>query len=267
MKPLLGFFDSGVGGFTVLGRILRRHGEVPCVYLADNARAPYGNKSATEIRVIAEEVVHWLKDQKVSTVVTACNTTNSLAFDVVKKVAEVPVLGLIGAAVEMVNQPRVGVLATSATAASGSYRREIQAVYPASIVVEQACPAFVPLIESGRLTSEDLRLAAIDYLQPLLEAGVDEIVLGCTHYPLIEPLLRTLLPNDMRMIDPAVGLARQLDEFVGLPENPCHDKVLIGSTRFCVTSRSVGFATMAKHWLGQNPQVEVVSLRASTCLF
>ena len=210
--------------------------------------------------------MQWLKDQKVSTVVTACNTTNSLAFDVVKKVAEVPVLGLIGAAAGMVSQSRVGVLATSATAASGSYRREIQAVYPASIVVEQACPAFVPLIESGRLTSEELRLAAIDYLQPLLEARVDEIVLGCSHYPLVEPLLRKLLPKDMRMIDPAVGLACQLDKILGCPENSYQDKLLLGSTRFCATSRSSSFSTMARHWLGHNPHVEKVSLRTRTCL-
>ncbi len=266
MKPRLGFFDSGVGGFTVLRRILQRHGEVSCLYLADSARAPYGNRCESEIRFIAEEVVNWLQQQEISILVMACNTTNSLAFDLVKKVSEVPVLGLIEAAVEMVTQPRVGVLATPATAASGSYRREIKAVYPEAIVLEQACPDFVPLIESGKFRSDELRLAAIDYLQPLLEAGVDEIVLGCTHYPLVEPLLRTLLPNDMRMIDPAVGLARQLDEFLGSPQNLCQDKVLIGDTRFCVTSRSVAFAPMAKHWLGHNPQVEVVSLRTSTCL-
>ena len=184
MTVRLGLFDSGVGGLTVLRRILERHGEVPCVYLGDTARVPYGNRTPQEIRSIASEVVGWLGLSGVSTVVMACNTTNALASDVAEASAGgVPVIGLIDAAASMVRESRVGVLATPATIRSSAYRLTIEAQRPGTLVVEQACPAFVPLIESGDLLSDDLRRIAVGYLEPLLEASVESIVLGCTHYP------------------------------------------------------------------------------------
>ena len=114
-RCLLGFFDSGLGGLTVLRRVLERHGSVPCVYLGDTARVPYGNRQPDDIRRIAAEVVAWLRDQQVTTVVMACNTTNALARDVAEGQAGAPVIGLIGAAAAMVETRRVGVLATPAT--------------------------------------------------------------------------------------------------------------------------------------------------------
>ncbi|MED5320379.1 MAG: aspartate/glutamate racemase family protein, partial [Cyanobacteriota bacterium] len=164
-KQLLGFFDSGLGGLTVLRRVLERHGPVPCVYLGDTARVPYGNRQPDDIRRIAAEVVGWLRQQQVSTVVMACNTTNALARDVAEGQAGVPVIGLIGAAAAMVETRRVGVLATPATVASSAYRVSIEALHPGSVVTEQACPAFVPLIEAGEMNSDDLRRAAQAYLE------------------------------------------------------------------------------------------------------
>ena len=225
-KQLMGFFDSGLGGLTVLRRVLERHGPVPCVYLGDTARVPYGNRQPDDIRRIAAEVVGWLRDQQVSTVVMACNTTNALARDVTEGQAGVPVVGLIGAAAAMVQESRVGVLATPATVASGAYRTSIEALNPGTLVVQQACPAFVPLIERGDLSSPELRQEAIQYLAPLLEASVEAVILGCTHYPLLEPLLRSLLPPDVRLIDPAEGVARQLDALLGAPAPAQPDRAL-----------------------------------------
>ena len=150
-RVCLGLFDSGLGGLTVLRSILRRHGSVPIVYLGDTARVPYGSRSPAEIRSIAAEVVAWLRCQQVSTVVMACNTTNALARDVAEGQAGVPVVGLIGAAAAMVRESRVGVLATPATVASGAYPASIEALKPGTLVVQQACPRFVPLIEHGDL--------------------------------------------------------------------------------------------------------------------
>ena len=258
----LGLFDSGVGGLTVLRSILRRHGSVPTVYLGDTARVPYGSRSPAEIRFIAAEVVAWLKLQEVSTVVMACNTTNALARDVAEGQAGVPVVGLIGAAAAMVRESRVGVLATPATVASGAYRESIEALNPGTLVVQQACPRFVPLIESGDLSSQELRREALNYLNPLLEASVEAIILGCTHYPLLEPLLRSLLPPEVRLIDPAEGVARQLDALLGTPKPERPDRVLsLQNTRLCVTADPEGFALRATPWLGARPRVEGVSLR------
>ena len=165
MKPTLGIFDSGVGGFTVLKRVLERHGNLPCLYLGDSARVPYGEKTVSEIRVIAEEVVQWLMEKNVSIVLIACNTTNSLALDVVKRVADVPVIGLIETSVEMISEDRVGVLSTPATASSCAYGNQIKSYRPGTIVVEQGCPALVPLIESGQLSNDELPVLLMEGVQ------------------------------------------------------------------------------------------------------
>ena len=208
-------------------------------------------------------MVAWLKLQQVSTVVMACNTTNALARDVAEGQAGVPVVGLIGAAAAMVRETRVGVLATPATVASGAYRESIEALNPGTLVVQQACPRFVPLIESGDLSSQELRQEAMAYLTPLLEASVEAIILGCTHYPLLEPLLRSLLPPEVRLIDPAEGVARQLDALLGTPDPGRPDQSLsLENTRLCVTADPEGFARRATPWLGTRPRVEGVSLRS-----
>lgn len=266
MSLCLGLFDSGVGGLTVLRSVLRRHGSVPVVYLGDTARVPYGSRAPSEIRAIAAEVVAWLKDQDVSTVVMACNTTNALARDVAEGQAGVPVVGLIGAAAALVRESRVGVLATPATVASGAYRESIEALHPGSLVVQQACPDFVPRIEAGDLSSPKLRELAMGYLSPLLEASVESVILGCTHYPLLEPLLRSLLPDGIRLIDPAEGVARQLDALLGSPVEDGHAPPLsLATTRLCVTADPEGFATRATPWLGERPLVELVDLRPQAC--
>ena len=262
MTVRLGLFDSGVGGLTVLRRILERHGEVPCVYLGDTARVPYGNRTPQEIRSIASEVVGWLGLSGVSTVVMACNTTNALARDVAEASAGgVPVIGLIDAAASMVRESRVGVLATPATIQSSAYRLTIEAQRPGTLVVEKACPAFVPLIESGDLLSDDLRRIAVGYLEPLLEASVESIVLGCTHYPLLEPLLRQLLPANVRLIDPAIGVALSLDAVLGAPSKRPGQRLSLERVRLCVTADASGFASRATPWLGQRPEVELVHLQ------
>ena len=262
MSIRLGLFDSGLGGLTVLRRVLERHGSLPVTYLGDTARVPYGSRSPSEIRAIASEVVGWLRQQNVSTVVMACNTTNALAREVREGQAGVPVVGLIGAAAAMVRESRVGVLATPATVASGAYRESIEALNPGTLVVQQACPDFVPLIESGDLRSDALREAAVQYLQPLLEASVQSIVLGCTHYPLLVPLLTNLLPESIRLIDPALGVASQLDALLGTPIPGGLDQPLaLTETRICVTADADGFADRATPWLGQRPRVELVDLQ------
>jgi len=265
LKPRLGLFDSGVGGLTVLKRVLERHGMVDSVYLGDTARVPYGEKSRREIRVIAKEVVQWLRDEQVTVVAMACNTTNALARDVAEHVAGMPVVGLIQAAADMLIEDRVGVLATPATAASGAYRLQIEHDRPGTVVVEQGCPAFVPLIEAGHLSTDELLRVAREYVAPLVEAQVEAVVLGCTHYPLIDPILRQLLPQHVRLVDPAIGLARQLDALIGTPLVPLGTSFSLTSTRFCVTAEPEGFATRATPWLGERPEVELVSLRSPAC--
>ncbi len=265
MTPLLGVFDSGVGGFTVLKRVIERHGDVSCLYLGDTARIPYGEKGSSEIRIIATEVVNWLVAQNVSAILVACNTTNSLAFDVVQRISGVPVFGLIKSAAEMITESRVGVLATTATTSSNAYKNEIEAALPGTIVFEQSCPEFVQMIEAGQISGELIRRLAIEYLAPLLDARVEAIILGCSHYPLLQPFLQELIPKHVRIVDPAIGLAKQLDRFLGSPKSLLQRSLDISKTRFCVTSDPIGFASRTTSWLGTCPDVELVSLLPKAC--
>ena len=274
MSLLVGLFDSGVGGLTVLRQVHALYPHTRCLYLGDTARVPYGQRSTEEIRAIASEVVHWLRHQGVGVLVMACNTTNALALDVAVAEGGVPVVGLIDSAAAELSSDQVGVLATPATAASGAYRRAIHACRPSARVHEVGCPAFVPLIERGDLDTPELEAVARDYLAPLLEAGVDTIVLGCTHYPLLRPLLARLLPPDVQLVNPAVAAAKRLGPLLaslgdapeveqeGTPVEPP-----MWRSRFCVTGAAEPFAEAATSWLGDRPDVRTVSLQSPARAF
>jgi glutamate racemase len=270
MGGRIGLLDSGLGGLTVLRRLLERHPDQPFVYLGDTARVPYGQRPEAEIRSIAAEVVGWLRDQEVETVLMACNTTNALAFDVAEAVAGagVAVLGLIDSVATLLEAERVGVLATPATAASGAYGRALRSARPGTWVIEMGCPAFVPLIEAGDLKDPELRLAAEDYLGPLLAERVEAIVLGCTHYPLLEDLLRELLPPEVRLVDPALAAVARLGRHLGRLPVPGSSSCGLHPVevppehgRFCVTGDPAAFARAARPWLGWEPSVERVRLQ------
>ncbi|MEB3243128.1 MAG: glutamate racemase [Cyanobacteriota bacterium] len=269
MSLLVGLFDSGLGGLTVLRQVHALYPHSHCLYLGDTARVPYGQRSTEEIRAIASEVVQWLRRQGVGVLVMACNTSNALALDVAVAEAGVPVVGLIDSVAAELGSDRVGVLATPATAASGAYRRAIQACRPSARVLEVGCPLFVPLIEAGDLEAPALREAARSYLAPLLEAGVDTLVLGCTHYPLLRPLLAELLPPDVQLVDPALAAAQRLGPLLAsLGDRPeveqAADPVAppLQRTGFFVTGEADSFADSATAWLGSRPHVRCVSLQS-----
>lgn len=258
---LLGLFDSGLGGLTVLRRLLRRRPGQPCLYVGDTARVPYGGRSAAEIRAIASEVVVWLRDQGAQVLVMACNTTNALALDVAQAEAGVPVVGLIDAVAQRVEQQRVGVLATPATAASGAYGQALRATRQGRTVVEVGCPLFVPAIERHDLGSPGLRAVAAAYLEPLLEARVEAVVLGCSHYPLLRPLLESLLPPEVSLIDPAVAAVAVLEGLLPAPAEGPRSEPDLSGCRLVVTGDPDAFACGARQWLGIAAAVERVCLR------
>ncbi len=269
MSLVVGLFDSGLGGLTVLRRVHACYPHSPCLYLGDTARVPYGTRSVDDIRAIAAEVVEWLRHEGVGVLVMACNTSNALALDVAVAQATVPVVGLIDSVAAVIESDHVGVLATPATAASGAYRRAIHASRPRARVTEVGCPAFVPLIEAGLLNAPELREAARRYVEPLLAAAVDTVVMGCTHYPLLRSLLQELLPPGTHLIDPAEAAVERLGPLLAslgdLPESEQSLTLLpppMQRTRLCVTGCPDSFASSANTWLGRCPEVERVSLRS-----
>ena len=177
MNNRLGIFDSGVGGLSVLKSIRARHSNFDAIYLADTLRSPFGSKSSAEIRQIAIEITQWLTLQKIDAIIVACNTTNSLALDIVKENSDVPVFDLIGSVSEIIQESRVGVLATPSTVESKAYTKSIKASNPCCYVKEEGCPEFVPMIESGMIDSSELKESIVHHLTPLLNAKVNSIVL------------------------------------------------------------------------------------------
>ena len=260
----IGLFDSGLGGLTVLYQLQRLLPGEPLLYLADSARLPYGERSPREIRAIAEEAAHWLRARRVKAMVMACNTMNALAADVIRARVRVPVVTLIDAmAASLSLNPgdHVVVLATAATVASGAYGCAIRRHFPTVRVQEIACPELVPAIEAGERDSERLEQAVTSYLAPILHnpRPIQALILGCTHYPIIRPLLQRLLPWPVPLLDPALPAARALQELVQTTDLAAHRPR--GSMQFCCTGQTTHFAAEVSNWLKQPVQVEQVRLQ------
>ena len=262
----LGLFDSGVGGFTVLKKVIQLCPNSSFIYLADTARLPYGLKTTDEIMQIAEEISSWFSQQNIDAFLVACNTTNAIALDLLKKNLDVPVFDLIGSAASTIQESRVGVIATPSTVRTKAYTNAILKYKPKTFVIEQPCPEFVPMIEMDNINSEDLTNVAIGYLQPLLNQKIDTLILGCSHYPLITPLLTKILPPSVKLIDPAEALSLKLKLFMDSKMSNFSKKKFLVESKFYVTSDQKHFPLKAKHWLNVFPEVNLVSLQKKGCV-
>lgn len=210
----IGIFDSGIGGLTVARAVHQLLPDETTIYLGDTARVPYGPKSPATVRRYAGEILEWLLGKQVKAVVIACNTATAHALDLLKEHSPVPVIGVIEpgarAAAAATRIGGVGVIGTAGTVASGAYRRALLALQPELRVVEQACPLFVPLVEEGWFGHPATRQIADEYLAPVRAADIDVLVLGCTHYPLLAPLLSEVMGPSVTLIDSARETAREL---------------------------------------------------------
>ena len=203
----IGVFDSGLGGLTVAHAIMRALPAESLVYFGDTARVPYGPKSPETVRRYSAEIGFYLLEQGVKAIVVACNTATAHALPALRDELPVPVIGVVDpgarAAVQASRSGRIGVIATEGTIRSGAYVRAIHAASPASQVTALACPLFVPLVEEGWTEHDATRLVAREYLAPFMHGEVDTLVLGCTHYPLLKPLIREVVGAGVRLIDSA----------------------------------------------------------------
>jgi glutamate racemase len=201
----IGIFDSGIGGLTVARAVYDRLPGESTIYFGDTARVPYGPKSPDTVRRYSLEILHWLLGQGVKAVVIACNTSTAHALETLQAESPVPVIGVIEpgarAAAAATHDGPVGVIGTAGTIASNAYAKAIRRVKPDARVEQRACPLFVPLVEEGWFEHPAAELIAREYLTPLRQVGVDALVLGCTHYPLLKPLLERVMGTDVRLID------------------------------------------------------------------
>src|ERR687886_813471 len=252
----IGIFDSGVGGLTVLTQLYRQLPNESILYFGDTARLPYGTRTPSEIVQFVREIMVWLVEQDVKMVIMACNTSSALAMEMVQAEFDIPVLGVIlpGAQAAVQQGKRIGVIATPATAASNAYRNAISEVEASAQVWQVGCPEFVPLVEQNRVHDPYTVEVARQYIEPLLQQRIDTLIYGCTHYPLLAPVIRTILPPTVQLVDPAVHVvaaaAQELD-ILGLKNNrsplPTH---------FCVSGCPQQFAQLSVQWLGCTPVAE-----------
>jgi glutamate racemase len=256
----IGVFDSGVGGLTVLREIYRQLPNESIIYFGDTARLPYGIRSQAEILNYVRDIMDWMQMQGVKMVVMACNTSSALVLEEIRQEYDIPILGVIlpGAKAAVQQGKRIGVISTPATAKSNAYKRAILEIDSSVEVWQVGCPEFVPLIEQNRINDPYTAKVASTYLEPLLEQKIDTLVYGCTHYPHLAPVLRNILPNTIKLVDPAlsvtVATSQELD-LLGLrnthPPSP---------TRFAVSGCPQQFAQSSLQWLGSTPLVEGVHL-------
>jgi glutamate racemase len=217
----VGVFDSGIGGLTVVHALQKALPAEDIFYLGDTARLPYGTKNQATIERYSLEVAGILLAERAKIIVVACNTATALALPRLQDTLRVPVIGVIApgarAAVKTTRSGRIGVIGTRATMTSGAYEQTIQALRPDAAVISQPCPLLVPLIEEGMfrgaIAEEILHL----YLDPVLVEGVDTLVLGCTHYPLLAPLISEIVGEGIALVDSAencaIAVAQLLKEF------------------------------------------------------
>jgi glutamate racemase len=249
----IGVFDSGIGGLTVAHEILRQLPHESLIYFGDTARVPYGSKSPETVRRYSREISTFLRTQGVKAIVVACNTATAHALSFLREETNDPVIGVIGpgarAAVRATRSGHIGIIGTAGTVKSGAYDRAIRRINPDFRTTSRACPLLVPLVEEGWTDHEATRLIAREYLEPLLAAEVDTLVLGCTHYPLLKPLLAELLGNSVRLIDSAeetaMETARALAD-AGLTAPHDHE----ATRRFIASDDPLTFLQLGQRFLG-----------------
>jgi glutamate racemase len=260
----IGIFDSGLGGLTVAREVMRQLPGESIIYFGDTARVPYGPKSPDTVVRYSREIVAWLIEEGVKVVVVACNTATAHALDDLKRDFTIPVIGVVEpgarAATRATRSGHIGVIGTAGTIASGAYERAIHAAADGARVMARPCPLFVPLVEEGWLDEDATRLIAHRYLDPLRAADVDTLVLGCTHYPLLKPLISETIGESVGLIDSAEETAaetRRVLAAIGLANDPAATPTY----RFVASDAPDHFLRQGQRFLGASiERVEKLTL-------
>ena len=257
----IGIFDSGLGGLTVAHAIMRQLPAEDLVYFGDTARVPYGPKSPETVRRYSSEIAWYLMEQGVKAIVVACNTATAHALPALQDELPVPVIGVVSpgarAAVKATRTGHIGVIATAGTIRSGAYVRAIHAEAPDARVTALACPLFVPLVEEGWTDREATRLVAREYLETVMHDEIDTLVLGCTHYPLLKPLIAGIVGPGVRLIDSAEETAADTQRM--LAEHDLATDAGEGSYRFIASDDPQQFLALGQRFFGDT--IERVEIR------
>jgi glutamate racemase len=254
MKSPIGIFDSGIGGLTVVKELMKLLPDEHLVYFGDTARIPYGTKSRRIIQQFAWENTQFLKRYDIKLLVVACNTASSAALPLLEKILDIPVVGVVipGAqsSVNLTRNQKIGVIGTAATINSNAYTAEIRKHLPQAQVLSQACPLLVPLVEEGWLDEYVTILTLKKYLYGLMREKIDTLILGCTHYPLLEKTIQKVVGPDVHLIDSGKETAKAVRSIL-------MEKGLINLSgksvpdRFFVSDMPAKFEEVGSRFLGQ----------------
>lgn len=232
----IGVFDSGVGGLTVVREIMRQIPKERIVYFGDTARVPYGSKSKETVTRYSEQIVRFLETQQVKAIVIACNTASAYALEEIEKQVKIPMLGVVkpGAktAAEVTVNGKIGVIATEGTIQSKIYGKYIEQLKKEVQVIGKACPLFVPLVEEGLLEDPVTDEIAQRYLSVLIDSGIDTLILGCTHYPLIRRTIQKVMGDQVRLVNPAYETALELKRLLDQQKLLQDEKPVLGTNQY-----------------------------------
>ena len=263
MKLKIGIFDSGIGGFTILNSLLKTRRDIDVFYLADTKRIPFGNKSFEEIRFIAKEICNFFEGKNLDALLIACNTTNACALDIIEKTLRIPCFDLINSVSEMVNKRKIGVLATQTTVRSSYYKNAISSKNENLKIFQQECPEFVSEIEKENLNFNKLNYLSDLYLNPLLNENIEELILGCSHYPLIYDFLRKKIDSNIKIIDPSEALIKKFNDYFAISKTIGYESLSFENVKFFVTSEKDKFSIKVKLWLEISKEIRLVNLRSN----
>ena len=251
----VGVFDSGVGGLTVVSQLFRILPQEDIIYFGDTAHLPYGSKSKEAVTRYSLEIANFLRTQKVKIIVVACNTASSFALSSLKEKVEIPVIGVIEpgaqAAIDTTRNFKIGIIGTEGTIKSRAFEVTLKKIDKNVKVFSRACPLFVPLVEEGWLDEPETPQIAKKYLSPLKDEGIDTLILGCTHYPLLKELLSRIMGQEISLIDTAEATAKAA-------ERKLREKNLLrkGSRKavykFFVSDDPEKFLQLGRRFLGKN---------------
>lgn len=252
-KRAIGLIDSGVGGLTVLKEALKQLPNENLIYLGDTARCPYGPRPAEQVIAFTRQMTRFLIQKEIKLLVIACNTATAVALDIIRQEIQIPVVGVIlpgtRAAVKATNNYKIGVIGTEGTIKSASYQKALQSKTPNVTVHSLACPKFAPLVESNQFSSPVAKKVVAETLLPLQYSGMDTLILGCTHYPLLRPIIQNVVGSNVHLIDSGaetVGEVSVLLDYFAIANSsdnktPNYEFYTTGSTKM--------FDEIANEWL------------------
>ncbi|MEK4028621.1 MULTISPECIES: glutamate racemase [Bacillaceae] len=263
MNRPIGVIDSGVGGLTVAKEIMRQLPNETIYYTGDTARCPYGPRPAEEVSEYTWEMTRFLIEKKIKMLVIACNTATAVVLEEIRTALSIPVIGVIHpgarAAIKQTRNDQIGVLGTIGTIRSGAYEKMLTSINKKAIVTSLACPKFVPLVESGEYKGPMAEKVVAETLTPLKNTNIDTVILGCTHYPLLEPIIAKSLGDRVQVISSGEETAREVSAILDYKKLLAKDTPRLPHVFYTTGSKEL-FYEIASDWL-QEKELHIEAIR------